>query len=101
MTAIVNSSNRWSRIAIVLVSTTLVYNVFEAAVDLWSGTIADSSFGLDSGFETAAAVVILYRLWVEDRGADGERVARIEHRVHQFIGVTFLVLAAYVTGQAG
>ena len=105
MTALVDSSNRWSRIAIALVSTTLVYNVFEAVVALWSGAVADSiallGFGLDSGIETAAAVVMLYRLWVEYRGADGERIAQIEHRVHQFIGGTFLLLAAYVTGQAG
>lgn len=103
MNSLVNSG-KWSRIAIALVSTTLVYNVFEAVIALWSGAVADSialvSFGLDSGIETAAAVVMLYRLWVEYRGADGERVAQIEHRVHQFIGVTFLVLAAYVSGQA-
>ena len=105
MTALVDSSNRWSRIAIALVSTTLVYNVFEAVVALWSGAVADSiallGFGLDSGIETAAAVVMLYRLWVEYRAADGERIAQIEHRVHQFIGATFLLLAVYVTGQAG
>jgi len=105
VTALVDSSNRWSRIAIALVSTTLVYNVFEAVVALWSGAVADSiallGFGLDSGIETAAALVMLYRLWVEYRGADGERIAQIEHRVHQFIGATFLILAAYVTGQAG
>lgn len=99
------TSSKWSRIAITLVSTTLVYNVLEAIIALWSGSVAASialiSFGLDSGIETAAAVVMLYRLWVEYRGADGERVALIEHRVHQFIGVTFLLLAAYVTGQAG
>ena len=99
------TSSKWSRIAITLVSTTLVYNVLEAIIALWSGSVAASialiSFGLDSGIETAAAVVMLYRLWVEYRGADGERVARIEHRVHQFIGATFLLLAAYVTGQAG
>lgn len=104
MNSLVNSG-KWSRIAIALVSTTLVYNVFEAVIALWSGAVADSialiSFGLDSGIETAAAVVMLYRLWVEYRGAHGERVAQIEHRVHQFIGVTFLVLAVYVTGQAG
>lgn len=104
MTALVDAS-KWTRIAIVLVGTTLVYNVFEAIVALWSGAVADSiallGFGFDSGIETAAAVVMLYRLWVEYRGADGERLARIEHRVHQFIGATFLLLAAYVTGQAG
>jgi divalent metal cation (Fe/Co/Zn/Cd) transporter len=105
MTALVNPSNRWSRIAIALVSTTLVYNVIEAVIALWSGVVADSiallGFGLDSGLETAAATVMLYRLWAEYRGVEGERLARIEHRVHQFVGATFLLLAVYVTGQAG
>jgi len=86
------------------VSTTLVYNVIEAVVALWSGAVANSiallGFGFDSGIETAAAMVMLYRLWVEFRGADGDRVERIEHRAHQFIGATFILLAVYVTVQA-
>lgn len=98
------SDKRWARIALVLVSTTLVYNVIEAIIALWSGAVADSialiSFGLDSSIETAAALVLLYRLWVEYRGADGERIQQVEHRVHQFVGATFILLALYVTGQA-
>ncbi len=101
---LVDPSNRWSRIAIGLVSTTLVYNICEAVIALWSGAEAGSialiGFGFDSGIETAAASVMLYRLWVEYRGADSEQIARVEHRVHQFVGVTFLVLAAYVAAQA-
>jgi divalent metal cation (Fe/Co/Zn/Cd) transporter len=104
VTAILDRSSKWSRIAIALVSTTLLYNVFEAIVALWSGSVADSialmGFGLDSGIETVAATVMLYRLWVEYRGAERDRVARIEHRVHQFIGATFVLLAVYVSGQA-
>ncbi len=96
---------RWGRIAIGLVSATLVYNIVEAIIALWSGAVADSvallGFGLDSGIETAAAAVVLYRLWVEYRGADGVQVAQLEHRVHQFVGATFLVLVIYVVGQAG
>lgn len=87
-----------------LVSTTLLYNIAEAVIALWSGAIADSialiGFGLDSGIETAAATVLLYRLWVEYRGASPERVRYVEHRVHQFIGGTFIALALYVSGQS-
>jgi divalent metal cation (Fe/Co/Zn/Cd) transporter len=78
--------------------------VLEAVIALVSGAAADSvalvGFGLDSLIETAAAVVMLYRLWVEYRGAGRHRLRRIEHRVHQFVGFTFLLLALYVSGQA-
>lgn len=39
---LVDADNRWSRIAIALVSTTLVYNVLEAVIALWSGARAGS-----------------------------------------------------------
>ncbi len=70
------SEARWMRVAIWLVVGTMVYNVVEAIVALWSGAVADSialvGFGLDSGIETAAAGVLLWRLWVEARGADAD-----------------------------
>lgn len=102
-----NSENyaRWSRIALWLVTATLVYNIIEAVVALWAGTEADSialfGFGLDSLIETAAAMLLLWRLRVEAKGADHETVERVERRVHLFVGITFLVLALYVTVQAG
>jgi len=96
--------SRWRRIGLWLVVATMVYNVVEAIVALWSGAEADSialvGFGLDSVIECIAAGALLWRLLVEARGADGERVERAERRVHQIVGVTFLLLALYVTGQA-
>lgn len=97
-------ASRWTRIAIALVSATLVYNAIEAVVALWSGVVAESvalvGFGLDSLLEMAAATAMLYRLRVEARGMDREELERVEHRVHRFIGATFLLLALYVSGQA-
>lgn len=96
---------RWTTIAIWLVGATMAYNVIEAVVALWSGAAADSiallGFGLDSVIETAAAAVLLWRLWVEARGADAETVERTEQRVHRFVGWTFFALAVYVTVQSG
>ncbi len=98
------SLRRWNRIALSLVGATLVYNVLEAVIALWSGAVTGSvaliGFGFDSGIETAAAVVLLYRLYLEYRGAPGRRLAQVEHRVHRFVGGTFLVLALYVSVQA-
>jgi len=91
----------WERIALWLVGSTLAYNVGEAGIALWFGREADSvaliGFGLDSLIETAAATVLLWRLWLEANGADRERVEKTEHRIHRFVGGTFLALATYVT----
>jgi divalent metal cation (Fe/Co/Zn/Cd) transporter len=95
----------WMRIAIGLVVATMAYNIVEAVIALWSGAAADSialvGFGLDSGIETAAAAVLLWRLWVEARSADAETIERTERRVHRFVGWTFLALAFYVALQSG
>jgi divalent metal cation (Fe/Co/Zn/Cd) transporter len=88
------------RRALWLVGFTLGYNVVEAGVALWAGTEAGSiallGFGLDSLIEVAAAAVLLWRLSVEMRGGDSERVEAAERRAHRFVGFTFLALALYV-----
>jgi len=94
----------WNRIALWLVASTLVYNVVEAVVALWSGSEADSialfGFGLDSLIESAAASLALWRLSVEARGADRETIERTEFVVLRFVGLTFLLLAGFVIWQA-
>ncbi len=96
---------RWARIALGLVAGTLTYNIIEAVVALWAGLEADSvvllGFGLDSVIEMVAAALMLWRLTVEVRGTTTSQIARTERRVRLFVGVTFLMLAAYVVAQAG
>lgn len=98
------ADDRWFRIGLGLVVATMAYNLVEAAVALWSGTAAESvalvGFGLDSLIEMAAASLLLWRLTVEACGADAETIERTEVRVHRFVGVTFFLLAAYVTAQS-
>jgi divalent metal cation (Fe/Co/Zn/Cd) transporter len=88
------------RRALWLVALTLAYNVVEAAIAVWAGTEAGSiallGFGLDSVIECAAAAVLLWRLTVEVRGGDEERVETAERRSLRFVGLTFLALASYV-----
>jgi divalent metal cation (Fe/Co/Zn/Cd) transporter len=100
-----NETMRWFRIGQRLVIAALAYNVIEAVIALWAGADAESiallGFGLDSIIETAAAGLLLWRLRVEGRGAERETVENTEHRVHRFVGVTFLLLAVYVIAQAG
>lgn len=98
------SRRRLARWALWLVAAGLAYNVVEAVVALWSGAEAGSialfGFGLDSVIECAAAAVLLWRLYVETRTDDRERVERAERRVLRFVGGTFLALAVYVVVQA-
>jgi divalent metal cation (Fe/Co/Zn/Cd) transporter len=94
----------WTRRALRLVRVTAGYNVVEAGVALWSGVAAGSialvGFGLDSVIECVAALALLWRLSLEARGAGSERVERAERRVMRVVGVTFLLLAAYVLAQS-
>ena len=76
---------------------TLAWNGFEAAVALISGVVAGSialvGFGLDSVIETASAGILLWRLGAD---ADVERRERAEHTARRLVGISFLLLAAYV-----
>jgi divalent metal cation (Fe/Co/Zn/Cd) transporter len=91
----------WTRIALWLVGATLAYNAAEAVVAVWAGARAGSialvGFGFDSVIETAAAVVLLWRLRAEARGADPEALEKTETWAERFVGITFWLLAAYVT----
>jgi divalent metal cation (Fe/Co/Zn/Cd) transporter len=93
--------NVWTRIALWLVGGTLVYNAAEAVVAVWAGVRAGSialvGFGFDSVIETAAAAVLLWRLRADARAADPETLERAEARAERFVGITFWLLALYVT----
>jgi divalent metal cation (Fe/Co/Zn/Cd) transporter len=99
------TGSRWLRIGLLLVIATMLYNAVEAGVSIlwgfWAHSIALTGFGLDSVIELAAAGVLLWRLGLEARGASAERIEAGERRVRRFVGVTFVTLALYVTGQSG
>ena len=102
--ALSEHTERWLRIGIGLVIATMLYNVAEAVIALWTGTEAASivliEFGLNSVIELTAAGVLLWRLTLEFQGAALELVERADRRVHQFVGASFFALAVYVVGQA-
>jgi divalent metal cation (Fe/Co/Zn/Cd) transporter len=99
-----NDGHRWRQIALRLVIATMAYNALEATVAIGSGLHAGSiallGFGLDSIIELAAASALLWRFRVELRGAPPDAVETTERRALRFIGVTFLMLAAYVAADA-
>ncbi len=79
-----------------LLVVTVLYNVVEGVIALWSGIAAGSialvSFGADSYIEVAAASLVLWRLGIEDH----EYAETVEHRVVRIIGWTFMVLSAAI-----
>ena len=88
------------RVAKGLLWFTLVYNVVEGVLALWSAAMARSvalaGFGLDSYLEVAAAGLVLWRLSVGDE----ERGERIEGQVVRLIGWTFIILSVGIVAQS-
>ena len=74
----------------------MAWMTIEAAVAIASGIIASSialvGFGLDSVIEFLAAAVVVWQL----RGAGQDR----ETRATRLIGITFFILAAYLTAES-
>ena len=83
-------------VARLLLVITILYNVIEGVIALWSGIAAGSialvAFGADSYIEVAAASLVLWRLGI----ADEEYAEAVEQRIVRFIGWTFLVLSAAI-----
>jgi divalent metal cation (Fe/Co/Zn/Cd) transporter len=88
------------RLAKVLLLVTILYNVVEGVIAIWSGSAAGSialvAFGADSYLEVAAASLVLWRMSIQDE----EYAERIEHRVVRFIGWTFMVLSGAIIFQS-
>lgn len=89
------------RTALTLVWVGLLWNVAEAVLGLWSGVEARSvalvAFGLDSLVELFAGGVLIWHL---STGWKGEVRGDSERKAHRLLGITFLVLAAYVAVQS-
>jgi divalent metal cation (Fe/Co/Zn/Cd) transporter len=93
--------DRLTRRGLRLAQFTVVYNLAEGAVAIAAGVAAGLvsliGFGLDSGIESIAAVLVGLRLAARLR--DGEPDERRERRTLRLVAVTFFLLAAYVTGE--
>jgi len=77
---------------------TIGWNVLEAVVSigagLLTGSIALVGFGVDSVIESTSGAVLLWRLRDDERGEQRERLAL------RLVGVSFLLLAAYIAFDA-
>ncbi len=95
------SVERLRRRALGLAALTIAWNVVEAVVAVAAGVAAGSialvGFGFDSTIEVLSAWVVVWQFGAELRGGyDEDR----ERRALRLIGVTFFVLAAYVSVEA-
>ncbi|MBO3090058.1 cation diffusion facilitator family transporter [Cellulomonas dongxiuzhuiae] len=90
---------RLTRRGLRLAQLTIAYNVVEGAVAITAGVLAGLvsvvGFGVDSGIESVAAVLVALRLSARLR--HGEADERKERLALKAVAVTFFVLAAYVT----
>ena len=79
---------------------TIGWNLVEAGVAVTTGILAGSvalvSFGLDSVIEVAAGAFVLRRLHSEIQGAGDAEVDSREETALRVVGVTFLLLSAYI-----
>jgi divalent metal cation (Fe/Co/Zn/Cd) transporter len=78
----------------------IAYNLLEGVLSVIAGIVAGSvvlvGFGLDSAIEVSAALVVLWHL-----SRSGEEQQPVwEGRVARFVGVTLLLVAAYVAIRA-
>lgn len=80
---------------------TIGYNVIEALVSIAAGVVARSislvGFGLDSVVEVSAGLAAQWRLRSD---FDPGRRRRVERRSRQIVGLSFLMLGAYVTWES-
>ena len=76
---------------------TISWNVIEGIIAVTGGAVSGSialvAFGIDSFIETFSGGVLLWRLRAEHGGQDSMRV---ERKALKLVGVSFLLLGAYV-----
>ncbi len=87
-------------IARLLLLFTILYNVAEGTLAVWSGIVAGSIalvfFGADSCIEVAAAALVLWRVGIKD----SDHAEAVEQRVIRFIGWTFIALSTAIVLQS-
>jgi divalent metal cation (Fe/Co/Zn/Cd) transporter len=84
---------------------TVGWNIVEGLIAVGAGVVAGSialiGFGVDSFVETISGAVLVWRLRAETVGtADEERITHVERRASRLVGLSFLILAAYVAFEA-
>ncbi|MCF7547447.1 cation diffusion facilitator family transporter [Pseudonocardia sp. WMMC193] len=94
----VEQAERLTRRGLRLAQFTVAYNVVEGSVAITAGLLAGLvslvGFGVDSGIESAASILVGLRLAARLRHGEADEAK--ERRALKAVAVTFFVLAAYV-----
>ena len=81
---------------------TIGWNLVECGVavaaGLFAGSVALIGFGFDSAVESISGSVLLWRLHAERRGS---HTATVEQRALKLVGISFLILSAYIAFDSG
>lgn len=83
---------------------TVGWNVLEGAIAISAalavGSVALLGFGADSLVESASAGILIWRLRSETQTSNPKAIERLDRRAHQLVGVSLIILAAYVAIEA-
>ncbi|HEX9069787.1 MAG TPA: cation transporter [Ktedonobacterales bacterium] len=83
---------------------TVLWMIVEAIVSIGAGILAGSllltAFGIDSIIELVSGGILLWRLAVEARGGDTERVEGSERRAAMVVAIALALLCVYVFASA-
>ena len=89
------------RLEYLTVGWNVVEGIIAVAAALASGSVALLGFGIDSFVESVSGVILIWRLRKEAAGApDEETIEAVERRAEPLVGMSFLVLAAYISFDA-
>lgn len=81
---------------------TVGYNALEGLIGILAGLMAGSvalvGFAVDSLIEVSSGLILIWRLHSDRRDEDRERV---ERRALRLVGISFLILAAWVAWESG
>lgn len=84
---------------------TVGWNIVEGSIAvaaaLVAGSVALLGFGIDSFVESVSAGVLIWRLRAESAAADRAAIERLDRHAHRLVAVSLLLLAAFITFDAG
>jgi divalent metal cation (Fe/Co/Zn/Cd) transporter len=89
------------RLEYLTVGWNVVEGLIAVAAALVAGSVALLGFGVDSFVESVSGVVLIWRLRKEAAGTlDEDTIEAVERRAERLVGMSFLVLAAYISFDA-
>ena len=95
-TAHVENVRAGVRIEVITVAWMVIEMTLSIGAGIAAGSILLIAFGLDSLVELVSGGILLWRLGVESRGGNVERVERAEKRAARVVAATLALLCVYV-----